>query len=107
MTDEYEDNESILGDDGEESHTFVTQFDPRKHQSAPLPEGTAEHVKNELNSVEKHLDLMKTAQNHDIATVDDDFTETVKEQQARKLLEMQFAQASEKPTIGTPEQDLE
>jgi hypothetical protein len=105
MTEEYEDEDPLPGQD--ESHTFITQFDPRKHQSAPLPEGTVERVKNELNRVERHLDLTKTAQHHNTATIDDDFAETIKEQQARKLLETQFAQMLEKPTIGIQEQKLE
>jgi hypothetical protein len=105
MTEEYEDEDPPPGQ--KESHTFVTTFDHRKHRSAPLLEGAAECIKNELNRVEKHLDLTKTAQNHNIATIDNDFAETVKEQQARKLLETQFAQAPEKPTIGTQERDLE
>jgi Asp-tRNA(Asn)/Glu-tRNA(Gln) amidotransferase B subunit len=105
MTEEYEDEDPLLGQD--ESHTFVTQFDPRKHRSAPLPEGAVERIKNELNRVERHLDLTKTTQHHDTATIDDDFAETIKEQQARKLLEMQFAQMPEKPTIGIQEQKLE
>jgi hypothetical protein len=109
MTEEYEDNESDLGDDGEESHTFVTQFNPRKHRSAPLPEGAAERVKNELNRVEKHLDLTKTAQVQHADTLenDDDFVETIKKKQAQRVLEMQFTLEPIKTTIRTQEQQLE
>jgi hypothetical protein len=105
MTDEYEDEDPLPGQ--QESHTFVTMYEPRKHRSAPLPEGAAERVKNDLNRVEKHLDLTKTAQHHDTTMNNDDFVETVKEQHARKLLETQFTQPLEKPTIGTQEQNLE
>ena len=102
---EYEENKSVLGE--EEDHTFVTTFNQRKHQSAPLPEGATECIKNELNRVEKHLDLTKTTQHHDMTTINDDFAETRKEQQARKLLETQFTQAPERPTTGIQEQELE
>jgi hypothetical protein len=44
MTEEYKDNESDLDENGEESHTFVTQFEPRKHRSAPLPDRVAGHI---------------------------------------------------------------
>jgi hypothetical protein len=109
MTNEYEDNESDLDKNGDESHTFVTQFDPRNHTEAPIVEGVAEHVQNELNRVEKHLDLTKTAQTRHEDTLDtldshEDFAETAKEQQARKLLEMQFAQTQAKPTIRAQNQ---
>ena len=98
MTDEYEDNESDLDENGEESHTFVTQFKPRKHRSAPLPEGATKHIQNKLNRVKKHLNLTKTAQRQQSDTLeyDEDFMETVKEQQARRLLETQFTQTPEK-----------
>ena len=109
MTDEYEDNKSDLDEDGEESHTFVTQFEPRKHRSAPLPEGATKHIQNELNRVKKHLDLTKTAQLQQTDTLeyDNNFTETMKEQQARRFLETQFTQTLEKPTIGSQERKLE
>jgi hypothetical protein len=100
MNDEYEDNESILGDNSEESHTFVTTYNSRKHRSAPLPEGAAERIKNELNKVEKFLNLTKTVQlpiNH---TYRDDFTETKKEQQARHVMETRFTM----PTTTETEQ---
>ena len=103
MTEEYEDEDPPPGQ--KESHTFVTAYEPRKHRSAPLPEGAAERVKNELNRVERHLDLTKTARHSNTNT--DDFAETIKEQQARKLLETQFTQTTPKPTIGTQEQQLE
>ena len=102
MTDEYEDNESDLDENGEESHTFVTQFEPCKHRSAPLPEGATKRIENELNRVEKHLDLTKTAQLQHEDTLennDDDFAETIKEQQARRFIETQFTQTLEKPAI--------
>jgi gag-polyprotein putative aspartyl protease len=108
MTNEYEDNESDLDENGEESHTFVTQFDPRPHHEAPMVPGAAERVQNELHRVEKHLDLTKTAQFRHADTLDheDDFKEIVKEQQARRLLETQFTET--KPTIATQDQrDLE
>ena len=58
-----------------------------------------------MDRVEKHLDLTKTAQYQNPITDDvEDFAETIKEQQARKLLETQFAQTPEKPTIGTQDQ---
>jgi hypothetical protein len=90
MTEEYEDNKEDLDENGEESHTFVTQYDPRKQPSAPLPQGAAERVKNELNKVEKYLDLTKTAQLPINYAYQDDFTETIKEKQARKIIETQF-----------------
>jgi hypothetical protein len=102
MMEEYEDEDPLPGQ--EESHTFVTMYEPRKHRSTPLPEGAAERIKNELNRVEKHLDLTKTAR---LSTNNDDFTETIKKQQARKLLETQFAQTPQKLTIGTQERRLE
>jgi hypothetical protein len=105
MTEEYEDEDPQPRQ--KESHTFVTTYEPRKHRSAPLPEGAAERVKNELNRVERYLDLTKTAQYQDTTMNNDDFAETFKEQQARKLLEMQFTQTTNKPTIGTQEQRLE
>ena len=109
MTDEYEDNESDLDENGEESHTFVTQFEPRKHRSAPLPEGATKRIQNELNRVERHLDLTKTAQlqRTDTLEYDEGFAETIKEQQARRFLETKFTQTPEKPTIGIQEQKLE
>jgi hypothetical protein len=105
MTEEYEDEDPLPGQ--KESHTFVTTYEPRKHRSAPLPEGAAERVRNELNRVERHLDLTKTAQQPDTIMNDDDFAETIKEQQARKLLETQFTPTTTKPTIGAQEQRLE
>jgi hypothetical protein len=109
MTNEYEDNESDLDENGEESHTFVTQFDPRPHNEAPIMPGAAERVKNELNRVERHLNLTKTVQiqHKDTWECNDDFAETIKEQQARKLLETQFTRMPEQPTIGTQERNLE
>ena len=104
MTEEYEDEDPPPGQ--KESHTFVTAYEPQKHRSAPLPEGAAERVRNELNRVEKYLDLTKTAQHPDTLENEDDFAETIKEQQARKLLETQFTQTTNKPTIGTQEQQL-
>jgi hypothetical protein len=96
MTGEYEDEDPLPGQ--KESHTFVTTYEPRKHRSAPLPEGAAERVRNELNRVERHLDLTKTARHQNTIRNDDDFAETIKEQQARKLLETQFTQTTPKPT---------
>jgi hypothetical protein len=102
MTEEYEDEDPQPGQ--EERHTFVTTYEPRKHRSVPLPEGTAKRVKNKLNRVERHLDLTKTARHSSTTMNDDDFAKTIKEQQARKLLEMQFTPTPNKPTIGTQEQ---
>jgi hypothetical protein len=102
LTEEYKDEDPLPRQ--EESHTFITTYEPRKHRSAPLPEGAAERIKNELNKVERYLDLTKTAQRPNTIRNEDDFAETIKEQQARKLLETQFAQTPEKPTIGTQEQ---
>ena len=91
MTEEYEDEDPLPGQ--KESHTFITTYEPRKHRSTPLPEGAAERIKNELNRVERHLDLTKTTQHPTTLQLDkDDFAETIKEQQARKLLETQFTQ---------------
>jgi Reverse transcriptase (RNA-dependent DNA polymerase) len=105
MTEEYEDEDPRPGQ--KESHTFITTYEPRKHRSAPLPEGAAERVKNELNRVERHLDLTKTAQHPSTTMNNDDFAKTIKEQQARKLLETQFTQMPNELTIGTQEQRLE
>ena len=105
MTDEYKDEDPPPGQ--KESHTFVTTYEPRKHRSAPLPEGAAKRVANELNRVEKYLDLTKTARHPDTLENEDDFAETIKEQHTRKLLETQFAQTRNKLTIGTQERQLE
>jgi hypothetical protein len=109
MTNEYEDNESDLDENGEESHTFVTQFDPRPHAEAPIVPGAAERVQKELNRVKRHLDLTKTAwpEHKDTLEYDDDFAETMKEKQARKVLTTQFTPESTKPQISAQEQQLE
>jgi hypothetical protein len=110
MTNEYEDNESDLDENGDESHTFVTQFDPRPHNKAPIVPGAAERVQHELNRVERHLDLTKTAQIQCKDTTleyDEDFTETIKERQARKILATQFTPEPIKLTVGTQQQQLE
>jgi hypothetical protein len=61
-----------------------------------------ECIKNELNWVEKYLDLTKTAQipQHK-ESPNDDFAETIKEQQAREVMETQFTQNTPSTTIGT------
>jgi hypothetical protein len=105
LSEEYEDEDPLPGQ--KENHTFMTTYEPRKHRSTPLPEDAVERVKNELNRVEKYLDLTKTAQHPNTTMDDEDFAETIKEQQARKLLETQFTQTPNKPTIETKEQHLE
>ena len=109
LTNEYETTDPPLGK--EESHTFVTTHEPREHQSAPLSNGAADRIKAKLNRVEKYLDLTKTAQRqHTLEYEDnfaDDFAETIKEQQARKLQETQFAQETSVSTTETRQQRLE
>ena len=109
MTNEYEDNESDLNENRDKSHTFITQFDPRPHNEAPIMPGAAERVQHELNRVERHLDLTKTTQIQceDTLDYDKDFTETFKERQARKILATQFTPEPIKQTVGTQEQQLE
>jgi hypothetical protein len=90
-----------------EDHTFVTIFDQRKHRSAPLPLGALERIKNELNQVEKYLDLTKTAQSTD-QSLEEDFAETMKEQQARYVMQTQFTPDMPSETkIKTQEQQFE
>jgi hypothetical protein len=81
MLGEYEDDDPLPGQ--KEDHTFVTTYEPRKHRSAPLPPGAEECIKNELNQVEKYLNLTMTAQLQTDQPFEDDFAETIKEQQAR------------------------
>jgi hypothetical protein len=73
MPGEYEEDDPLPGQ--EEDHTFITTSKPRIHQSAPLPLGAEEHIKNELNQVKKYLDLTKTAQ----TLPENNFAETIKE----------------------------
>ena len=81
MPGEYEDDDPKPGQT--EDHTFVTTFDPQKHRSALLPTGAQERIQTELNKVEKYLDLTKTAQmSQTDHSQNEDFTETMKEQQA-------------------------
>jgi hypothetical protein len=105
MPGEYEEDNPLPGQD--EDHTFVTTFEPRKHRSAPLPPGAEECIKNELNQVEQHLDLTKTTQPQGNHSLEDDFPETIKEQQVRRVMETQFEQNTPPTTIGTQEQNFE
>ena len=103
MSREYEDDDPLPGQ--EEDHTFVTTYEPRKHRSTLLPPGAVECIKNELNWVEKYLNLTRTAQTDH--AFEDDFAETIKEQQARWVIETQFTPSAPPMTVGTQEQKLE
>jgi hypothetical protein len=81
MPGKYEDDDLEPGQ--EEEHTFVTTLEPLPHQEVPTVPGTEECVQNELNQVERYLNLTKTAQLQDNNLFDDDFAKTIKEQQAR------------------------
>jgi hypothetical protein len=100
LTGEYEDDDPEPRQ--KESHTFVTTFDPRKHWSAPLPPGAQECIQNELNQVEKYLDLTKTTQMpRTDQLLGDDFAETMKEQQARHVMQTQFTPPEPPPATET------
>ena len=89
MPGEYKDDNPPPGQ--QENHTFITTYEPRKHRSAPLPPGAPECIQSELNQIEKYLDLTKTTQIPQADPLpDEDFVETAKEQQARRVLQMQF-----------------
>ena len=56
--------------------------------------------------MEKYLDLTKTAHLKTDYSSEDNFAETIKEQQARRVTETQFTQST-LPTISTQEQNFE
>jgi hypothetical protein len=97
---EYEDDDPKPGQT--EDHTFITTFDPREHQSALLPPGVQEQIQTELNQVEKYLDLTKTTQTSlTDQTPDEDFVETMKEQQAWHIMQTQFTTPEPPPKTRT------
>jgi hypothetical protein len=70
------------------------------------PPGAKECIKNELNWVENHLDLTKTAQaiqtHQSKRSPGEDFTETIKKQQARYVMAIQFTPPLEPPSKTKP-----
>ena len=100
MPGEYEDDDPEPGQT--EDHTFVKTFDPWKHRSALLPPGVQERIQTELNQIEKYLDLTKTTQmSQTDHPLDDDFAKTMKEQQARHVLQTQFMPTKLPPEANT------
>jgi heme oxygenase len=100
---EYEGDDPQPGQ--KEDHTFTTTTEPTEPELAPRPKGAAERVKNELNQIERHLDLTQTALQP--YKEDDDFAETFKEQQARKILETQFTKPPTTSNMANQERKLE
>jgi hypothetical protein len=105
MPGEYEEDNPLPGQ--KENHTFVTTFQPREQPSPPTPPGAQERIQKELNQVEKYLDLTKTAQTRQTPEVDnfpdENFTKTIKEQQAQYVMQTQFTP----PTKENQRQEIE
>jgi hypothetical protein len=109
MSGEYKDDDPLPGQ--EEDHTFVTTYEPRKHQSTPLPPGAEECIKNELNRVEKYLDLTRTAQTPStmkIRTQEQKFEELINSSPLAKIaaLKEENRQRRIKTYLDTVEQSL-
>ena len=72
----------------------MTTFQPREQPLPPTPPGAQEHIQKELNQVEKYLDLTKTAQTRQTPVAENfpnkDFAESIKEKQARYVMQTQF-----------------
>jgi hypothetical protein len=121
---EYEDDDPAPGEE-KKNPTFTKTLQPTEQPQIPTPLGAQEHIQNELNWVERFLDLTKdmtntmakladlkeeNQQRRLMTTMDaikqaltppenNNFNETPKERQARHVMEIQFKPRTPSPLL--------